>query len=355
MNVVKNDIFFLRCSLCIFLAAVWIGCGGAKEAVRTQSQPDARQTEKEPEITIPEDPHRLLPASCFGALSIDVDAVSASPIFQSYLEEISIDLNQAEKHIVRYIVEHTDRLVIGLVLRSKKSNKKPYSIVIGRGDFDMPRFLSLVKEFAATNQSSGVTHAGDAETRKGRFPVFFDDGEIQGLVLDSHTIMIADNKLIPDVLDLLVDHDLPRFIDSDLYKRITPHVTLGQGGLSFVSSAPNPVKKKFMRQKKTDNIFAKYERALESIQAGGMRLDLNAEINAKIVLETASPDHPQTIIGMINGLLFVGRIAIDDPVFNQVANQLSTDVNGLFVNLKIHATREQLSRLIEIANKRSGD
>jgi hypothetical protein len=350
-SVDKNLTPFKWLLLILSVAVVTVGCGSAAEGPQARSAAD--EPEPEPQIVIPEDPHLLLPASCFGALSIDLKALRSSSVFQNYTKKIATDLNQMEKRVADYIVEQTDRLVVGLVLRSKKSKKKPYSVVIGRGDFDVKKLLDIIKELSATDQAKGLNPVTKSKPQEGRFSVFLDDGEIQGLILDNRTIMVADIKLIPDVLDLLTDRDIPRFVNSKLYKRINPHVALGQGGLSMIASAPNPVKKKIIGRKKAGSIFAKYESALQSIQAGGVRVDLNSDVNIEVVAETASRDHPQTIVNMINGLLFIGRIAIDDPVFSALADQLSTRVNGLFVHVKLRATEQQVSHMIEIAEERA--
>lgn len=338
--------------LIVLIAVISTDCGGASEGPQALSPADDNATESVPQIIVPEDPHLLLPVNCFGAMSIDLKELRSSSVFRDYTQRIATDLSQTEKRVADFIIEQTDRLVVGMVLRSKKSKKKPYSVVIGRGDFDQPQLLSIINKLSVTNRAYGIKPIAKAKPKEGQFSVFLDDGEIQGLILDSHTILVADIKLVPEVLDLLTDRDVPRFINSKLYKRITPQIALGQGGLSMIASAPNPMKKRIMGRKKAGSIFAKYESALQSIQAGGVRLDLNSGVDVKVVAETASKDHPQTIINMINGLIFIGRIAIDDPVYNALADQLGTRVDGVYVHLKLRATEEQVKHMVEIAKER---
>jgi len=243
MDRVERNFKPSKWSLLLLALAVYsVGCGGATEAAQTRSATDVSEPKPEPVIVVPEDPHLLLPESCFAAISIDLAALRSSPIFRNYTEKVAADLNQTEKRVADYIVEHTDRLVVGLVLRSKRSSKKPYSVVIGRGDFDRQQLLDIIKELSTTERASGLKPVTNSKDQKGRFSVFLDDGEIQGLILDNRTIMVADTKLTPDVLDLLTDRDLPRFVDSKLYKRINPHIALGQSGLSTIAEAPKPVK-----------------------------------------------------------------------------------------------------------------
>ncbi len=67
----------------------------------------------------------------------------------------------------------------------------------------------------------------------------------------------------------------------------------------------------------------------------------------------ASHDHLQAIVNIIDGLKFIGRIAIDDPAFSAFADRLSTRIDGVYIHLKLHATEQQVSHMIRIAEERA--
>jgi hypothetical protein len=354
--MVTIERFFIRnTGSLIFLAlnAMALGCGGAPSQAKP---PQASETDHEtatPEIVVPDDPHLLLPASCFGAISINLDVLRPSAFFRTYMEEVSADQSDAEKRVANYIIEHAHTLAIGLVQRSKHPNAKPLGVFIGRGDFDMPRLLSLLNDLSATKRTSGMQQLKEPLPRDGKFPIFFDDGKVQGLILDNKTVLVADIEIIPEVLDLLTDRDVPRFVNSDLYKRMSPHIALGQSGLTVISSLPTSIKNKIVHRKKANSFFANYEQALQSIKSAAIRVNLAGGVDVELIAETASSDSPQIIVDTINGLILIGKIAINDPVLRALADQFSTRIDGLFLHLNVHATEQQITKIIEISKQRS--
>jgi hypothetical protein len=348
--------FFVRITwslIYVALSAIALGCGGASGQAKPQKASEARHEAAESEIAIPDNPHLLLPASCFGAISINLDALRPSAIFKSYIEEVSADRSDADKRVANYIIEQAHTLVIGLVQRPKNPNAKPLSVLIGRGDFDVPRLLNLLNDLSAENKTHGMRSVKEPHPRDGKFPIFFDDGKTQGLILDSKTVLVADIEMIPEVLDLLTDRDVPRFINSDLYKRMSPHIALGRSGLTVVSSLPTPIKNKIVRGKKAFSFFTKYEQAFRSIKSTGMRLSVTDGVEMELIAETTSRDSPQIIVDTINGLVLIGRIAINDPTLRALADQFSTRIDGLFLRLNVHATEQQVAKIIEFSKQRS--
>lgn len=319
------------------LAVAALGCGGAQ---REKTSATAEVPTRPP---IPSDPTLLLPKECFGAVFVDVEAIRGSKLIDPKSAMDDGRLSAAQRRLADYLYEHATTAALCLAKVSDKGRERQDASVILRGQFDAATLRTLTKDL-----SIGDPEAASAKEYRG-YPQLFLSDQAQALVLDEHTLMVANRTLTPSVLSAAEGVESARFVGSELYRKLNNYAGFGQCTLCGAMALPENVKSRVTRRSSSHSLLRKYVEIVNGITTAGLRIDLkNEQLEAALVLETSAADHPAVLGEALKGMIMVGKFVYQDDAFSTVADNLKVSSEGLIMRIKTHATLKQTVRLITL-------
>lgn len=348
--ITYKPVFYISRMICslYFLLIFFVGCGGTVKQVKSDNSSSPQKSQEEVSINIPDDPSQLLPAGCFGIATIDIPTLTKWPAFQNYMNLIEEDLSTPDKRIGDFILDNTQQVVVGVVSSEDSVNKYGY-ILIMQGNYDISILSHVIDELKSNNKGQGLKQPTIFEpTKDGSFPEFLDDGKLKGIVVSSQLIVIANHELVPQIVELLMAKDIPRFVDSDTYKRIYARISTKKSALTVVTSTPDSLKSQAKPTHDSKSPFAKYSQVLDNIRAFGLAIDLENNVQIQLTAETSFAKQAKDLISMMNGLRFVAKIAVDDPSFHTLIDQLEINQNGVYVDFNLAANHQQIEELVKL-------
>jgi hypothetical protein len=343
---VRNDakwffrFFFQNLLFLHLLASVALGCGGSQG----QKSNAAAELPKRPQI--PTDPTLLLPKECFGAAFVDVEAIRRSKLIDPQSAMDDGQLSAAQRRLADYLYEHAATAALCLAKVGENGREGQDAAVILRGVFDLATLEGLTKELSS-GQSGKNREVATAKEYRGYQQLFLSD-QAQALLLDERTLLVASLSLTPSVLAAAEGVESARFVGSELYRKLNNYAGFGQCTLCGAMVLPEKVKNRVTRRSSSNSLLRKYVEIVNGITTAGLRIDLKTELDAALVLETSSPDHPAVLGEALKGMVMIGKFVYQDRDFSAVADNLKVSSEGLIVRIKTHATLKQATHLITL-------
>jgi len=321
------------------------GCGARGEKPRAESA--AEQKSQRPQI--PADPMLMLPAECFGAAFVDIEAIRNSKLIDPQNNLAEGELTPAQKKFADYLFEHSSTAALCGVKTESDDRREPDAVIAIKGKYSRAEVESLSQALAADDPNDDIFGPDRTSANQSAgYRQLFKTGRSQAYLLDETTLIFAGSALVSKVFTAMEGARSSRFVDSALYQKLNGFS--GFSGCAFCGSMvlPSDVKKKVSRRSSRSSLLKKYTEIVNGITVAGGRLELTPDLQVSIILETSSPDHPPTLGEALKGLLMLGKFLYQDATFSAVADQVNVSSEGLIARIHARATREQVARLIDL-------